>query len=159
MSPFRQNATATHSVALPRNGDSSQSAGAGAYRLGFAPTRSTRSGRRDESFEPMEHQLACPLLGQVQCFASTGPRNGGGRRATFQRFAAMWLRHAASGCSAPSSARDISNVPRDGEMSSLVTTFGGRPEPTAERPTDRFGAVSASLRDSPDCVLLLRGSH
>jgi hypothetical protein len=43
-----------------RKGRSSQAAGGGAYRLGFAPARSTPSERPDESVEPMRAPAGLP---------------------------------------------------------------------------------------------------
>src|SRR6266516_961582 len=64
-----------------KNGRQQSIAGVGKYRVGRADASTSLPARCWDRF---------------QCSASTWPRKGGGKRATFQRFAAMWLRHAAS---------------------------------------------------------------
>ena len=53
LSSFRQDATATRSVVLPRKGDNSQSVVEASIASVLAPTRSTRSEHPEELVEPM----------------------------------------------------------------------------------------------------------
>src|SRR5712692_4989524 len=70
-------AAAAAAIAASNKGRQQFNRRAEGYRLGFAPTRSTRSERPDESVEPMRAPAGLPVWrDRFQCFASTGLRTG-----------------------------------------------------------------------------------
>jgi hypothetical protein len=94
VSRFRQNATATDCVALPRMGVSGQSPAVGSIASAGARRDRHGQGVPTSRSSRCEHQLACPLLGQVSVFRADWAEKRAWKGATFQRFAAGCARRA-----------------------------------------------------------------